>query len=138
MPEGETTTNAGAKPKRTANTAKQGSGDYLTAEMIPARGKEYRVQDTSWEENYAKDALIPCLHLADGGDDDILFKITTKGNNAAIDAAGAGGEDLGPMIGTTVYLQVNTITDRSGTSKKSIQIAEVLREGNAIWSATKA
>lgn len=133
---------ASERPKRTANVGKVGGGAYLNAGHIGPRGREFPVVDTSWEENYAKDALIPTLHLEGnpeaGEEENILFKMTTKGNNSALDAAGAGGEDLSPMVGTSVYVQVVMVTAKDGSQKKSLQIAEILRDGRSIWTATKA
>ena len=141
MTEGENSpTPSTTKPKKTASETGKGGGSYLNASMIGPRGREFQVVGASWEENFAHDALIPCLHL--GADteegEDILFKLTTRGNNAAIDAAGAGGEDLSPVIGATIYVQVVPVHARDGTVKMSLQIAELTRDGKSVWTATKA
>lgn len=124
------------KPKRTAAQGSEGGGSYLKPSHIGPRGREFLVNATTWEENYAKDALIPCLHLDNGEEDDLLFKITTKGNNKALDAVGAGGEDLTPMEGATIYVSVHNVTARDGTTKPSIQIGQVIRAGTPVWEAT--
>jgi hypothetical protein len=130
---------AGPKPRRGASETRQGGGSFLKAEHIGPRGREFDVSEVSWQENYAKDALIPCLHLANGEEDDLLFKITNKNNAAALDECGAGGNDetsLAPMVGTKVFLQAIQIRDRSGASKTSIVIGEITKDGKSLWQAT--
>lgn len=131
------------RPKRTATEMKKGGGAYLNAGHIGPRGREFAVTGGSWEENYAKDALIPCLHLEgnaeDGEEDELLFKVTTKGNNAAVDEGmGAGGEDLSPVTGAKIFVLVSTFTKKDGKTGTSLQIAEVLRDGKSVWTTTKA
>ena len=140
---GDGTPPTGARPKRTANAAKAGAGDFLNPGHIGPRGREFEVVGASWEENYDKNALIPCLHLAGNPEaneeEEILFKVTTKGNNAALDEGmGAGGEDLAPAIGYRVFIQAVPVTTKTGERKTSLQIAEVLKGETSTWTATKA
>lgn len=147
MPETPGTPGAGATPKpnlprRGAHDGAQGAGAYLTPGIVGPRGREFTVVGSSWEPNYDEDALIPCLHLgAEDGEDPILFKITTKGNNRALDECGAGGTDessLATMTGTAIFVQATTVRTKSGESKVSLQIGEVLREGKTIWRSIPA
>jgi hypothetical protein len=128
-------TNAGAaptptKPKRTATTGSQGGGDFLKADVLGTRGREFQIAGTSWEENYDKTELIPCLHVIDttgtvNDGEERLFKITTKGNNKVLADNGGGGEDLSPLHGHTVYLMAAKLAPREGEATKfSIQIVE--------------
>ena len=64
--------------------------------------------------------------------------MTTKGNNAALDAIGAGGEDLSPAIGLSFFVQVVNVRNRDGNTKASIQIAEITKDGKSIWATTKS
>lgn len=121
-------------PRRRLGDIAVGGGDYLKAEMVPPRGLETTVIGTSWELNYAKDAEIPCLLLA-VGDTEVKFKVTTKANATALMVAGVN-EELGGAEGLSLYLQATQIRGRDGTSKVSIQIAEVTSpEGKRLFPA---
>lgn len=120
--------------KRTASEGAQGSGAFLKAEALGSRGREFEIADTSWEPNYDKSALIPCLHLTAEGvneGEEVLFKVTTIGNNKVLVDNGFGGEDISGLAGHKLFLSVSMVTPKSGgPAKASIRIAEF--DGKAV------
>jgi hypothetical protein len=135
VPEGET--QGAPLPKRTPEEGSQGGGNYLKADALGSRGREFTIAATSWEPDFNKESLIPCLHLGAEGmpeDEELLFKVTTIGNNKVLVDHGVSGENrenLDVLVGHRVYLTRAMVTSKSGgPPKASIQIAEF--DGKAV------
>ena len=128
----EPTNDQGSAPSPNTPRARRGLGDiaagggnYLKADAIPPKGKDFRVAEVGWELNFAKDAEIPCLTLDDGTEEGTKLKVTTKGNANALLQAGVVSADLHEAVGLSLFLQRVRVQSRDGTTKDSVQIAQI-------------